>query len=131
MIEQIQATGKRKEACARIRLFPGDGKIIINKKDFNTYFGGRAKTFEPFVLAPFYVTGTIGKFDCVAVIKGGGISGQAGAMRYGIARALFKKNEELKGALNKAGLLKRDTRIHERKKYGLYGRRRRFQFSKR
>lgn len=130
-MEQIQATGKRKEACARVRLIPGGGKIIINKRDFDVYFGGRAKRFEPFVFAPFYVTGTIGKFDCIVNIKGGGISGQAGAIRYGIAKALVKMNEELKTPLNKAGLLKRDTRIHERKKYGLYGRRRRFQFSKR
>jgi len=131
MKEQVQATGKRKEACARVRLIPGNGRIIINKKDFNTYFGGRAKSFEPFVFAPFYTTSTIGKFDCFVNIKGGGISGQAGAIREGIARALVKNNEELKESLNKAGLLKRDTRIHERKKYGLYGRRRRFQFSKR
>ncbi|MEW6006933.1 MAG: 30S ribosomal protein S9 [bacterium] len=131
MTEQVQASGKRKEAGARIRLIPGEGKIEINKRDFNTYFGGRAKSLEPFVFAPFYATQTFGKFDCFVNIRGGGISGQAGAIREGIARALAKKNEELKPILNKAGLLKRDTRIHERKKYGLYGRRRRFQFSKR
>ncbi|MEW6102792.1 MAG: 30S ribosomal protein S9 [bacterium] len=131
MTEQIQASGKRKEAGARVRLIPGSGKVIINKRDFNTYFGGRAKRFESFVFAPFYATQTCGKFDCFVNIKGGGISGQAGAIREGLARALAKKNEELKPILNKTGLLKRDTRIHERKKYGLYGRRRRFQFSKR
>lgn len=131
MTEAIQATGKRKTSCARIRLVPGTGKVEINKRDFDTYFGGRAERFKPFIFAPFYATETIGKFDLFVNIKGGGISGQAGAIRYGIARALLKKNEELKTPLNKAGLLKRDTRIHERKKYGLYGRRRRFQFSKR
>ncbi|HAW50235.1 TPA: 30S ribosomal protein S9 [bacterium] len=130
-MEQIQATGKRKEACARVILREGDGKFIINKRDFYEYFGGRAKSYEPFIFAPFYITQTQGKFDCLVNVSGGGTSGQAGAIRYGIAKALVKKNEELKQVLNKAGLLKRDTRIHERKKYGLYGRRRRFQFSKR
>lgn len=131
MIEGTKATGRRKEACARVRLVPGNGKIVINNRDFFIYFGRRAKRFEPFVFAPFYLTGTIGKFDCIVKIKGGGISGQAGAIRHGITKALVKMNEELKTTLNKAGLLKMDTRIHERKKYGLKGRRRRFQFSKR
>jgi small subunit ribosomal protein S9 len=124
-------TGRRKEATARVRLLRGEGKIVVNKKSFEEYFGGRAKSFEPSVLQPLAVTSALGKFDVFVNVSGGGISGQADAIKHGIARALLKVNNELRAPLKKAGLLTRDVRVHERKKYGLYGRRRRFQYSKR
>ncbi len=124
-------TGRRREATARVRLIRGEGKIIVNKKDFVEYFGGRAEWFRPNVLRPLTITSTIDKFDIFVNVRGGGVAGQADAIRHGIARALTKANQELQPILRKNGLLTRDDRVHERKKYGLYGRRRGFQWAKR
>jgi len=130
-ITQYLGTGRRKRAVARVRLVPGTGKMIVNKKDIKDYFGGRYFTFEPVIRKPLIVTSTIDKYDVLTKVEGGGISGQAEAIRHGIARALVNANPELRLVLKQEGLLTRDPRMHERKKYGLYGRRRRFQYSKR
>lgn len=126
---QFCATGKRKEASARVILFPGSGKVMVNGREMPQYFPREAWT--AFVNQPFQVTGMTGKFDVRARITGGGCSGQAGALRHGITRALVRADENLKPALKKAGLLTRDPRTVERKKYGQRGARARFQFSKR
>ena len=122
-------TGRRKSSVARVRLYPGTGNITINGKDIDTYFG--LDTLKLIINQPFGVTGTEGKFDIVANVNGGGFSGQAGAIRHGVARALLTADENYKPALKKAGLLTRDPRMKERKKYGLKGARRAPQFSKR
>ena len=122
-------TGRRKTSIARVRLYPGTGAITINGKDIDEYFG--LETLKLIVNQPLDVTNNIGKFDIVANVIGGGISGQAGAIRHGIARALLASDETLRGALKKAGLLTRDPRMKERKKYGLKAARRAPQFSKR
>lgn len=126
---QFCATGKRKEASARVILFPGRGKVMINGKEMSQYFPREAWT--ALVNQPFQVAEMSGKFDVRARIIGGGCSGQAGALRHGITRALVKADENLRPALKKAGLLTRDPRTVERKKYGQRGARARFQFSKR
>ncbi len=123
------ATGKRKSAIARVWIFPGDGKIVINGKDFDEYFD--VDTARIIAQQPFVVTGTLGKYDVLANIKGGGKNGQCEALRHGIARALLQANEEFRLPLKKAGLLTRDARVKERKKYGLAGARKRYQYSKR
>lgn len=128
---QYCGTGRRKRAVARVRLVPGNGKMIVNKKEMKDYFGGRALTFEPIIRQPLIATSTIDKYDVLSKVEGGGVSGQAEAIRHGIARALIIANAELRAILKKGGFLTRDPRMHERKKYGLYGRRRRFQYSKR
>ncbi|MEW6608563.1 MAG: 30S ribosomal protein S9, partial [bacterium] len=107
------------------------GKIVINKKELKDYFGGRSLTFEPIIQQPLMATSTLGKYDILVTVEGGGVTGQAEAIRHGIARALVRANEELRTILGRGGFLTRDPRMHERKKYGLYGRRRRFQYSKR
>ena len=122
-------TGRRKSSVARVRLYPGTGKITINGRDVEDYFG--LETLKLIINQPFGVTGTAGKFDIVANVTGGGISGQAGAIRHGIARALLQFDENLRPELKKAGFLTRDPRMKERKKYGLKGARRAPQFSKR
>jgi small subunit ribosomal protein S9 len=122
-------TGRRKSSIARVRLYPGTGVITINGRDIDDYFG--LETLKLIVNQPFAVTETAGKFDIVATVKGGGFSGQAGAIRHGLARALVVSNEEFRSALKKAGLLTRDPRMKERKKYGLKAARRAPQFSKR
>ena len=122
-------TGRRKKSVARVRLYPGSGAITINGKDIDQYFG--LETLKLIVNQPFEVTETLGKFDIVANVKGGGISGQAGAIRHGVARALLTADENYKPLLKKAGLLTRDPRMKERKKYGLKAARRAPQFSKR
>ncbi len=122
-------TGRRKKSVARVRLYPGTGAITINGRDVDDYFG--LETLKLVVNQPFGVTETVGKFDIVANVKGGGISGQAGAIRHGVARALLTADENYKPLLKKAGLLTRDPRMKERKKYGLKGARRAPQFSKR
>ena len=122
-------TGRRKKSIARVRIVPGTGVITINKKDIDTYFG--LETLKLIVNQPFGVTATEGKFDIIANVNGGGLSGQAGAIRHGIARALLKADEAYKPALKAAGLLTRDPRMKERKKYGLKAARRAPQFSKR
>ncbi len=122
-------TGRRKDAVARVRLTPGKGEFNIDGKNLETYFG--RKTLQTLVQQPFDVTGTIGRFDVIASITGGGVSGQAGALRHGIARALLEADDGFRGELKKAGLLTRDPRMKERRKYGLKKARKRPQFSKR
>ena len=122
-------TGRRKKSVARVRIYPGTGVITINKRDIEDYFG--LETLKLIVNQPFAVTGTEGKFDIVCAAQGGGISGQAGAIRHGVAKALLQADETYKPMLKKAGLLTRDPRMKERKKYGLKAARRAPQFSKR
>ena len=122
-------TGRRKKSVARVRLYPGTGVITINGRDVDEYFG--LETLKLIINQPLDVTENIGKFDIVANVNGGGISGQAGAIRHGIARALLNVDETYRGALKAAGLLTRDPRMKERKKYGLKAARRAPQFSKR
>ncbi len=123
-------TGRRKKSVARVRLYPGTGDVKINNRTMDEYFG--LDTLKLVVNQPFTVTGTAGKFDVVCTVTGGGVSGQAGAIRHGIARALDKAiTEEYHTILKKAGLLTRDPRMKERKKYGLKAARRAPQFSKR
>ena len=122
-------TGRRKKSIARVRIVPGTGVITINGRDVDDYFG--LETLKLIVNQPFGVTETAGKFDIIATVVGGGISGQAGAIRHGLSRALLKVDENYRPALKAAGLLTRDPRMKERKKYGLKGARRAPQFSKR
>ena len=122
-------TGRRKDAVARVRLVPGTGKITINEKDIDEYFG--LETLKLIVNQPFGVTETAGKFDIIATVVGGGISGQAGAIRHGLSRALLQADPNYRAALKAAGFLRRDPRMKERKKYGLKAARRASQFSKR
>ena len=122
-------TGRRKKSVARVRVYPGNGQITINSKDVDEYFG--LETLKLIINQPFGATGTVGKFDIVANVNGGGISGQAGAIRHGVARALVAADENYRPALKAAGFLTRDPRMKERKKYGLKGARRAPQFSKR
>ena len=122
-------TGRRKSSVARVRLFPGTGTITINGRDIDDYFG--LETLKLVINQPFGVTGTMGKFDIVANVKGGGFSGQAGAIRHGVSRALLLADETYRPALNQSGFLTRDPRMKERKKYGLKAARRASQFSKR
>lgn len=122
-------TGRRKHSVARVRLVPGDGKIVINRRDMNDYFG--LETLRLIVKQPLLLTETLNRYDVYANVYGGGIAGQAGAIRHGIARALLKVDPELRGTLKKAGFLTRDARMKERKKYGLKAARRAPQFSKR
>lgn len=126
---QYYGTGRRKKAVARVRLVPGEGKVIVNGHGIDDYFG--LETLKVIVRQPLELTGTLGKFDVIAKVEGGGFSGQAGAVRHGIARALLKADAELRPLLKKAGFLTRDPRMKERKKYGLKGARRAPQFSKR
>ncbi len=122
-------TGRRKESVARVRIYPGSGAIIINDRDIDDYFG--LETLKLIVRQPLVLTGTTGKFDIVCRVGGGGVTGQAGAIRHGIARGLLQFDEELRQTLKKGGFLTRDPRMKERKKYGLKGARRAPQFSKR
>ena len=122
-------TGRRKSSVARVRLYPGTGKITINGRDVEDYFG--LETLKLIINQPFGVTGTTGKFDIVANVTGGGISGQAGAIRHGVSRALLLADDSYRTLLKKAGFLTRDPRMKERKKYGLKAARRASQFSKR
>ena len=122
-------TGRRKKSVARVRVYPGTGLITINKRDIDDYFG--LETLKLIVNQPYEVTDTMGKFDIVCTVTGGGISGQAGAIRHGLAKALLQADEGYRPALKKAGFLTRDPRMKERKKYGLKAARRAPQFSKR
>ena len=121
--------GRRKKSVARVRIVPGTGVITINKKSIDEYFG--LETLKLIVNQPFGVTATEGKFDIIANVNGGGLSGQAGAIRHGLSRALVQADENYKPALKAAGFLTRDPRMKERKKYGLKAARRASQFSKR
>ena len=126
---QYQAVGRRKKAIARVRLIPGDGKIIINSREIDNYFG--LETLKMTVRQPLALTSLEGRYDVLVNVCGGGLSGQAGAIRHGISRALIKADPELRPAVKKAGFLTRDPRMKERKKYGLKAARRAPQFSKR
>jgi small subunit ribosomal protein S9 len=128
-IVEYYGTGKRKSSTARVRLLPGAGQVMINKRDVSEYF--KNETQRTIIRYPLAVTDNLGKFDIRAIVSGGGTSGQAGAIRLGIANALLQFNGELRPRLKRAGLLSRDSRIKERKKYGQKGARKRFQFSKR
>lgn len=126
---RFYGTGRRKSSIARVYVIPGTGKITVNKRDVEDYFG--MDTLKVIVRQPFAVTGTTGKYDVLVNVHGGGFTGQAGAIRHGIARALVKADVEYRPALKKAGFLTRDPRMKERKKYGLKAARRAPQFSKR
>lgn len=126
---QYMGTGRRKKSIARVRLVPGEGRVLINKRDMDTYFG--LDTLKIIVNQPLVLTGTKEKFDVLVNVHGGGFTGQAGAIRHGISRALLKADQNLRPALKKAGFLTRDPRMKERKKYGLKKARRAPQFSKR
>lgn len=126
---QYYGTGRRKHSVARVRLVPGEGRIVINKREMDDYFG--LETLKLIVKQPLTLTDTVGKYDVLVTAHGGGTSGQAGAIRHGISRALLKADPESRGALKKAGFLTRDSRMKERKKYGLKAARRAPQFSKR
>ena len=126
---QYLGTGRRKKSVARVRLTPGTGVITINKRDIEEYFG--LETLKMIVRAPLVLTGTRAKYDINVNVYGGGTTGQAGAIRHGISRALIVADPELRQALKKAGFLTRDPRMKERKKYGLKAARRAPQFSKR
>ena len=122
-------TGRRKHSVARVRMYPGTGKITINGRDIDEYFG--LETLKLIVRQPMEITNTLGRFDIVCTVAGGGVSGQAGAIRHGVARALLQNGDEMRPILKKAGFLTRDPRMKDRKKYGLKGARRAPQFSKR
>ena len=126
---QLYGTGRRKSSVARVRLVPGNGQIVVNGKDSKDYFC--KKTLEMIIRQPLVLTETEGRFDVLVNAHGGGTTGQAGAVRLGIARALLKADIEYRPVLKKAGFLTRDPRMKERKKYGLKGARRAPQFSKR
>ena len=126
---QYYGTGRRKESVARVRLVPGTGKVVINGRDIDDYFG--LETLKVIVRQPLNATNTLGKFDVLCTVTGGGVSGQAGAIRHGVARALLKVEDTFRATLKAAGFLTRDPRMKERKKYGLKAARRAPQFSKR
>jgi small subunit ribosomal protein S9 len=122
-------TGKRKSSIARVWLKPGSGKIIVNKKSLDEYFG--RETSKMIVKQPLEITENVDKFDIFVTVSGGGDSGQAGAIKHGITKALLEVDNALRGTLKKAGFITRDSRVKERKKYGKAAARRSFQFSKR
>ncbi|MBX3292427.1 MAG: 30S ribosomal protein S9 [Acidobacteria bacterium] len=126
---QYYGTGRRKTSTARVYLRPGSGSITVNKRDFNSYFPNEA--LQMIIRQPLALTETTEKFDILVNVDGGGSAGQAGAVRHGITRALLEFNSDLRPELKKAGLITRDPRKKERKKYGQKGARKRFQFSKR
>ena len=129
MADRILAIGRRKEATARVELIPGQGSITVNRLPVDKYF--KRETDVICIKQPLVITNTTGKFDIVANVDGGGTSGQAGALRLGIARALVSSNTKLRQLLRRTGLLTRDARMKERKKYGQKGARKRFQWTKR
>ena len=131
MAEKVSycATGKRKESTARVRLVPGTGKILVNNRDMNEYF--KRDTAKTMIVEPLKLTSTESVYDVIALIEVGGTSGQAGALRHGISKALLEVNSEFRLILKREGFLTRDSRIKERKKYGLRKARKKPQFSKR
>ncbi len=129
MAQRYYATGRRKASVARVWIQEGTGQIIINSRPIEEYFG--TESGRTVVQQPFEITGTVGKFDVMVNVKGGGMTGQAGAIRHGITRALMVYDATLRAPLKKAGFVRRDPRVKERKKYGQRGARARFQFSKR
>lgn len=128
-VTEFYATGRRKTSSARVFLRPGSGTITVNHRTFDTFFPTEALRTQ--IKTPLVLTETAEQFDVLATVAGGGVAGQAGAVRLGIARALVEYNAELRKKLKKSGLLTRDARAKERKKYGMAGARKRFQFSKR
>jgi small subunit ribosomal protein S9 len=128
-VTEFYATGRRKTSSARVFLRPGKGTVTVNHREFNEFFPTEALRTQ--IRTPLVLTETVEQFDVLATVAGGGINGQAGAVRLGIARALVAYNAELRKKLKKGGLLTRDARAKERKKYGMAGARKRFQFSKR
>lgn len=128
-VASFDAVGRRKTSTARVRLLPGEGKVVVNEQPLLDYF--KRETLKMIIEQPLNVTETLGKYDIFANVLGGGLTGQAAAMRLGIARALLKVNDEFRKKLKVAGFLTRDPRMKERKKYGQKGARKRFQFSKR
>ncbi|MEO7135083.1 MAG: 30S ribosomal protein S9 [Vicinamibacterales bacterium] len=128
-VTEFYATGRRKTSSARVFLRPGKGAVTVNHREFEEFFPTEALRTQ--IKTPLVLTQTVDQFDVVTTVAGGGINGQAGAVRLGIARALVLYNAELRKALKKGGLLTRDARAKERKKYGMAGARKRFQFSKR
>ncbi|HET9531027.1 MAG TPA: 30S ribosomal protein S9 [Blastocatellia bacterium] len=126
---QNYGTGRRKSATARVFIKPGSGEIVVNKRKFEDYF--RNETHRMVIRQPLHLTDSVGKIDILVNVDGGGIAGQAGAVRHGITRALIELNPEFRARLKKAGFVTRDPRAKERKKYGQKGARKRFQFSKR
>ncbi len=129
VMERSYGTGRRKTSVARVWIKPGSGRITVNRRTFEDYFA--RETLRMIIAQPFEVTGTDGQFDVAVNVGGGGPTGQAGAVRHGIARALARYDEKLRLPLKKAGLLTRDPRMRERKKYGQPGARQKFQYSKR
>jgi len=129
MTARYYGTGRRKSSVARVYLVPGNGKITINKRGMDEYFG--LETLKLIIRQPLELTGTLGKFDVRVNVFGGGFTGQAGAIRHGVSRALLEADSDFRPALKAAGFLTRDSRMKERKKYGLKGARRAPQFSKR
>lgn len=127
--QRFYATGKKKTSIARVWMKPGSGDVVINKRTMDEYFG--RETSKMVVRQPLELTENVGKFDIFVNVQGGGPSGQAGAIKHGITKALLEANPELRAVLKKAGFITRDSRIKERKKYGQRGARRSFQFSKR
>lgn len=125
----MMATGRRKQAVARVQLKAGTGRILVNGRNLEEYFP--RPSLQALIREPLKVTQTLGKFDCIARVAGGGIAGQAGALRHGLARALGATDENLRVQLRKTTLLTRDPRVRERKKYGQKGARKRFQWTKR
>ncbi len=128
-VASFDAVGRRKTSTARVRLLPGDGKVVVNTQPLLDYF--KRETLKMIIEQPLQLTETLGKYDIYANVIGGGLTGQAGAMRLGVARALLKIDIEYRKKLKGAGFLTRDPRMKERKKYGQKGARKRFQFSKR
>ena len=128
-VKYFYGTGRRKHSVARVRLYPGNGNVTINGRDIDNYFG--LETLKLIVRQPLALTDNLDKFDIVCTVCGGGVTGQAGAIRHGLSRALLEYNAELRPELKKAGFLTRDPRMTERKKYGLKAARRAPQFSKR
>jgi small subunit ribosomal protein S9 len=126
---KFYATGKRKSSVARVWMKPGNGNIVVNQKSIDDYFG--RETSKMVIRQPLELTGNVGKFDIFVNVCGGGPSGQAGAIKHGITKALMEADADLRGALKKAGFVTRDSRVKERKKYGKRAARRSFQFSKR
>jgi small subunit ribosomal protein S9 len=126
---QYNATGRRKTSVARVSLSPGDGQIIVNKKPADVYFP--RETLRMVIRQPIEIAGITGKYNITAIVTGGGLSGQAGALRHGITRAIVDMNSDFRSKLKKEGFITRDPREKERKKYGQKGARKRFQFSKR
>jgi len=129
VVERFYGTGRRKTSVARVWIRPGSGRVVINRRTFEDYFP--RETLRMIIAQPLQVTNTAGQFDLLATVMGGGPTGQAGAVRHGLARALVRFDENLRQVLKKAGLLTRDPRMRERKKYGQPGARQKFQYSKR